>query len=190
MPDSIITINDHDLYLVNSDTTLSDLAQAIAEGGNVYSEMNYTAISEYVGGLDLAEYLLNNFDMSILSGMLLHMHNQCPEIFNSITKTPLDNTLFKAYNLREYLVLHRIDIKQNGSMFCIVSNDVNFAKLFKTMVTNKAQGKVFIDKLTEKPGAYNAFIKPVNRVETSFYKEAFFSGKTWEHAYPIQQFID
>lgn len=188
--DSIININDHELYLINSDIRLSELSQAVHEGGNVYNDENYTAISENVGNVDLAEYLLNNFDRPFLSGMLLDMHNKWPEIFNSITETTLDNTLFKAYNLREYLVLHKINLKQNGSMFCIVSNDLNFAKLFNTMVTNKAQGKSFIDKLTEKPGAYNSFIKPINHVETLVYREAFFSGKTWEHAYPIQQFLD
>lgn len=192
MPDSIININDRGLYLVHADTPLSYLAQAIQEGGDMYSDENYTAISENVGITDLSEYLLDNFDKSFLSNLFLYLHGQCPEIFNSITKTETtsDNTPFKAYNLREYLALHKIDLKQNGSMFCIVSNDVNFAKLFKTMVTNKTQGKAFIDKLTEKPSAYNSYIKPINHVETFVYREAFFPGKTWEHAYPIEQFLD
>ena len=187
MPDSIITINDHDLYLVHADTPLSDLAHAIQESGNEYSEMNYTAISENVGILDLSEYLLNNYDRSFLSGMLLYMHKQWPELFNSTPMHNQENTVesFKVYNLKEYLALHGVS-RVNNPYFCIVSNDTNFAKLLSTMISNKAQGQAFIEKLTKKPGAYSAFIKPIGGVE-SLYDEAY-SKKSWNYAYPIIQF--
>lgn len=141
---------------------------------------NVVLVSENASHCEIAEWLCENpYDAR---GIIEEMKR--------LLETTSDNTPFKAYNLREYLALHKIDLKQNGSMFCIVSNDVNFAKLFKTMVTNKTQGKAFIDKLTEKFSVYNSYIKPINHVETFVYREAFFPGKTWEHAYPIEQFLD